>query len=103
MINANETTEVVDVMAKKWTIEVMIKLESGPRRYNELLKGLDQRITPKVFTRVLRRLEAERIVRRMMVNGSPPGVEYGLTDFGRSMLSALDALTRLWAMRKAVG
>jgi DNA-binding HxlR family transcriptional regulator len=99
MIRAAVATEVVDAMARKWAVEVADKLESGPRRYNELLKDLGDQITPKVFTRVLRRLEAENIIKREVVDRSPPGVQYRLTDFGCSLLAALDELALLWTER----
>jgi DNA-binding HxlR family transcriptional regulator len=99
MIRAAVATEVVDVIGRKWAVEVAEKLESGPRRYNELLKEVGDQITPKVFTRVLRRLEAENIIQREVVHLSPPGVQYQLTAFGSTLLAALDDLARLWAQR----
>ncbi len=99
MNRAVVATEVVDAMARKWAVEVADKLEKGPRRYNELLKDLGEPISPKVFTRVLRRLEAENIIKREVVDMSPPGVQYQLTDFGCSLLAALDELALLWAQR----
>jgi DNA-binding HxlR family transcriptional regulator len=99
MIRAAVATEVADAIGRKWAVEVAEKLEDGPRRYNELLKEVGDQITPKVFTRVLRRLEAENIVRREVVDRSPPGVQYRLTAFGASLLVALDDLARLWTKR----
>jgi DNA-binding HxlR family transcriptional regulator len=93
-------TEVIDTVARKWTVEIAEKLEGGPRRYNELLKDLDNQITPKVFTRALRRMEADNIVEREMIAGSPPRVEYTLTIFGRSLLAALDELAHVWSLRR---
>ncbi len=101
MIRAAVATQVVDAMARKWAVEVADKLENGPRRYNELLKDLGDQITPKVFTRVLRRLEAENIISREVVDRSPPGVQYRLTAFGSSLLAALDDLALLWTERHA--
>jgi DNA-binding HxlR family transcriptional regulator len=99
MIRVGVATEVVDTLARKWAVEVADRLEGGPRRYNELLKDLGEQITPKVFTRVLRRLEAENIIVRQIVNQSPPGVQYQLTPFGHSLLAALDDLAQLWTER----
>ena len=99
MNRAAVATEVVDAMARKWAVDVAEKLENGPRRYNELLKDLGEPISPKVFTRVLRRLEAENIIKREVVDMSPPGVQYQLTAFGCSLLAALDELALLWAER----
>jgi DNA-binding HxlR family transcriptional regulator len=99
MMRAAVATQVADAIGRKWAVEVAEKLEDGPRRYNELLKEVGDQITPKVFTRVLRRLEAENIVRREVVDKSPPGVQYRLTAFGASLLAALDDLARLWTER----
>lgn len=88
--------EAVGAISRKWTVEVADKLESGPQRYNQLLKEIDGQVTPKVFTRVLRRMEEHRIIDREMVDGSPPGVEYRLTDFGYELLAALDDLAKVW-------
>lgn len=99
MIRAHAAAECVDALAKKWAVEIVQTLERGPRRYNELRKEVSEQLTPKVFTRALRRLEAENIVRREVVNDSPPGVEYRLTAFGRSLLAALDDVAELWTRR----
>jgi DNA-binding HxlR family transcriptional regulator len=100
LIDAMCAVKVVDTIGRKWAVEVAATLESGPRRYNELLKDLGGRISPKVFTRVLRMLEAENIIQRRVVDRSPPGVQYHLTAFGRSLLAALDDLARVWAGRE---
>jgi len=99
MLRAAVAAEVADAIGRKWAVQVAEKLESGPRRYNELMKELDEQISPKVFTRVLRRLEAENIVHRELVDQSPPGVQYRLTTFGKSLLAALDDLAQLWNRR----
>lgn len=102
MIRAHAAVECVDALAKKWAVEIVQTLEHGPRRYNELRKEVSEQLTPKVFTRALRRLEAENIVRREVVNDSPPGVEYRLTAFGRSLLAALDDVAELWTRRHSL-
>jgi DNA-binding HxlR family transcriptional regulator len=103
VIDAALAGEVVDTIGRKWAVEVAARLEGGPRRYNELLKAVGDHITPKVFTRVLRMLEAENIIQREIMDHSPPGVQYRLTAFGRSLLAALDDLTRVWSERHLWG
>ncbi len=99
MARPDHAAQLADVIAKKWVAEVTYQLAAGPQRYNELLKGLNENVTAKVFTRVLRRLEADNIVRRDVVDQSPPGVIYRLTNFGYSLLPTLDNLAELWEQR----
>jgi len=99
VLRTQEAAEATDALAKKWAVEVTYQLAAGPQRYNELLKGLDETVTPKVFTRVLRRLEAENIVERHIVDQSPPGVVYQLTRFGYRLVAALDDIAELWQSR----
>jgi DNA-binding HxlR family transcriptional regulator len=90
-------------MAKKWAVEVIYSLADGPQRYNALLKGLDDNVTPKVFTRVLRRLEADNIIERHVLDQSPPMVVYEITDFGSSLVQTLDDMAQLWEGRHVRG
>jgi len=98
--NDESAVQAVETISRKWTIEIVTILERGPRRYNQLVRDLDAPVAPKVITRVLRRLAEEKVIVRELVDGSPPGVEYRLTPFGRSLLAMLEDLARLWAKRE---
>ena len=73
----------------KWAAMIVRCLESGPRRYSELRVPLS-RVTPKVLTQSLRRLERDGFVTRTVQLGPSPAVEYALTPLGRSMVEPLD-------------
>lgn len=79
----------------KWAALIIRCLEDGPRRFSELRVPL-RRVTPKVLTGSLRSLERSGLVRRTVLAGATPHVEYGLTPLGRSMLVPL-AAARAWA------
>ncbi|RKG80346.1 winged helix-turn-helix transcriptional regulator [Corallococcus terminator] len=49
-------------------------------------------ITHRVLTQTLRKLERNGRVRRRVIGGSPPGVEYALTPPGRSLQKPFAAL-----------
>ena len=49
-------------------------------------------ITEKMLTQQLRELEADGIVHRRVYPTVPPKVEYSLTDYGRSLKRALQAI-----------
>lgn len=78
----------------KWTGMIISCLEHGPRRFSELQVPL-RRITPKVLTETLRRLERDGLITRTAYPEIPPRVEYELTDLGRTLLEPL-AAARVW-------
>ncbi|WP_233597159.1 winged helix-turn-helix transcriptional regulator [Corallococcus exiguus] len=70
---------------------VLAVLVPGPRRFNALKRQLEG-ITQRVLTQTLRKLERNGMVRRRVLGGSPPGVEYALTPLGRSLQEPFAAL-----------
>ena len=77
-------------IADKWGGLVVLCLESGPRRFSELLVPL-RRVTPKVLTETLRALQRDGFVSRTEFDENPPRVEYELTALGRTLLPAIAA------------
>ncbi len=79
----------------KWTAMIVLCLEHGPRRFNEIRVPL-RRITPKVLTQTLRAMERDGLVTRTAYVEIPPRVEYELTPLGRSLLTLIEA-ARAWS------
>jgi DNA-binding HxlR family transcriptional regulator len=79
----------------KWTGMVVLCLEGGRRRFNEL-RGPLRGITPKVLTQTLRAMERDGLVTRTAYDENPPRVEYELTPLGRSLLTLIEA-ARAWS------
>lgn len=80
----------------KWAPLVLSCLEGGPRRFSELRVPL-HRVTAKVLTHSLRRLERDGLVLRTVHADPKRGVEYALSPLGRSMLEPL-AVACAWAI-----
>jgi len=78
----------------KWTAMVVLCLEHGPLRFNQLRIPL-RRISPKVLSETLRAMERDGLVSRDVYDENPPRVEYTLTPLGRSLLTLVDA-ARAW-------
>ena len=74
-----------------WTPNIVWYLRAGPRRFNEL-RGDVAGVSAKVLSQRLRRLQADGIVERHVIPTSPPTVEYELTELGRELLPAVDAI-----------
>jgi DNA-binding HxlR family transcriptional regulator len=86
---------VVDRIGDKWSIYVVDRLSRGPRRFSELLRGIDG-ITARMLTVTLRGLERDGIVTRTLHAAVPPRVDYALTPLGHTLLGPIGALVA-WA------
>jgi DNA-binding HxlR family transcriptional regulator len=81
----------LQLVGDKWTLLVVRDLEQGPRRTTELLAGLHP-ISSRTLMDRLRDLERDALIERRDLGGSPPHVEYVLTERGRRLTPLLDAL-----------
>jgi len=88
-------SEVLARVGDKWTVLVVSTLGDGPKRFNELRRGLGS-ISQRMLTLTLRGLERDGLVTRTIFPTIPPRVEYELTRLGRSLLEPVSSLG-LWA------
>ncbi|MEU8513468.1 helix-turn-helix domain-containing protein [Kitasatospora sp. NPDC048722] len=86
-----------DLLANTWNAVVVWALRHGPERPGELRDRIGG-ISPKVLTETLRRLQFNGLVERRAYAGSPPHVEYSLTELGRTLLEPVEAFGA-WAFR----
>jgi DNA-binding HxlR family transcriptional regulator len=87
-------TGALQLVGDKWTMLVVRDLARGARRTTELLTNLHP-ISSRTLVGRLRDMESDRLVERHDFGGSPPHVEYVLTERGRLLMPLLDALQRL--------
>lgn len=79
----------------KWKCIILCHLKNKSVRFLELQR-ITKGITQKVLTEQLKSLEADGIVERVSYPEIPPRVEYQLTEKGRDLIPALDAIEK-WA------
>lgn len=91
-----ESRQALELIADKWTALIVYALVDGPRRHGELRRTVDG-ISQKMLTQTLRRMEAEGLVERDVLDRVPPHVEYSLTPLGRTLQKPLVAICE-WAM-----
>jgi len=84
-----------ELSATKWSILVLDELKSGARRYGEIRRALPK-VSARMLTYTLRRLEKDGLVVRRAVAGAVPHVEYRLTPLGGSLLAPMRTLCK-WA------
>jgi DNA-binding HxlR family transcriptional regulator len=81
----------IGLLSSKWSVDVLLALGDGQRRYHELLEDLSP-ISEKVLTQTLRAMERDGLVVRRVHAEVPPRVEYALSSLGATMAPPLKAL-----------
>ncbi|HYN85587.1 MAG TPA: helix-turn-helix domain-containing protein [Pyrinomonadaceae bacterium] len=81
----------LQVVGDKWTMLVVRELTGGARRTTELIAALHP-ISSRTLVGRLRDMERDSLIERRNLRGSPPHVEYLLTERGRLLVPLLDAL-----------
>lgn len=87
-------TGALQLVGDKWTMLVVRDLSTGARRTTELLAALHP-ISSRTLVGRLRDMERDALIERRDFGGSPPHVEYVLTERGRRLLPFLEALRNL--------
>jgi DNA-binding HxlR family transcriptional regulator len=77
----------------KWKPLLLRELKAGALRFGELRRRVPE-ASHKVVTEQLRQLEAAGIVERRVVPGAIPGMEYRLTEYGRTLRPILTDLSK---------
>jgi DNA-binding HxlR family transcriptional regulator len=93
-LDHTECRKVSQILARvgdKWSVLVIMQIESGPRRFNEIKRAIGG-ISQRMLTLTLRGLERDGLVTRIIFPTIPPRVEYELTNLGRSLCRPVIAL-----------
>lgn len=90
-------SEILDRVAGKWAIGILIAAARGPVRFSELERDITG-ISRRMLTLNLRKLEREGLLVRTVYPVVPPRVEYACTPMALELNQALLALTG-WARR----
>ncbi|MEW2623459.1 helix-turn-helix domain-containing protein [Streptomyces sp. NPDC048106] len=96
-VEACPVREVLDRVAGKWSILIIVAAARGPVRFTELERSIEG-ISRRMLTLTLRNLERDGLLRRTVYATVPPRVEYELTDIARELHKSLLSLTD-WAER----
>ncbi len=94
--NCRTVTEILSRVGDKWSVQVVVQLGEGPKRFNEL-RRIVTGISQRMLTLTLRGLERDGLVSRTVTPTIPPRVDYELTDLGRSLVGPLHGI-ELWAL-----
>ena len=91
------TRNIVTRLAEKWTLWTMAELAAAeaPVRFSALMLKVEG-VSQKSLTKVLRQLERDGLVTRVVFAQVPPRVEYEITPLAMEMLELVHPLWK-WA------
>jgi DNA-binding HxlR family transcriptional regulator len=87
--------EILDRVGGKWSVQVIVEVAQGPRRFTELLNSIEG-LSRRMLTLTLRGLERDGLVERTVYPTVPAKVEYTATELACGLYQPLEALA-LWA------
>lgn len=77
----------------KWKTVILYHLKEEKKRYHELRKNMPT-VTERTLSLQLKQLEKDGLVSRTVYTAKPPlKVEYALTDFGKTFVPVLEAIS----------
>jgi DNA-binding HxlR family transcriptional regulator len=91
------TRDIVMRLAEKWTLWTLAELAeaNAPMRFSRLMERVEG-VSQKSLTKVLRQLERDGLVTRVVFAEVPPRVEYAITELALEMLELVHPLWK-WA------
>src|SRR5918998_241081 len=81
----------VELIGKRWSGAILAVLMGGALHFSEI-RRLVPDISDRLLSERLKELEAEGIVQRRVIDGSPVRTEYSLTDKGKALEPSVRAL-----------
>jgi DNA-binding HxlR family transcriptional regulator len=89
-----------ELVGERWTLLIVRELLLGPRRFTDLRERLDG-VSASVLTQRLQALEEASLVARRYLEPPAASTVYELTETGRALEPAVNALVR-WGVRFAL-
>lgn len=88
------------LISGQWALIICCYLSEGKLRFGELKKCIPN-ITERMLTLQLRKMEANKIVKRTVYAEVPPRVEYELTEIGQKLTPIMKQLEE-WGRQQKV-
>jgi DNA-binding HxlR family transcriptional regulator len=82
-----------EVLNGKWKSSLLYQIAMGVQRPSALQRHIPD-ATRRVLNVQLNELERHGLISKTIYPQLPPKVEYSLTDFGRTLLPVIEAMTR---------
>jgi DNA-binding HxlR family transcriptional regulator len=89
--------DAMDVLSGKWKISIISSIcYYNERRFSDILNDVSG-ISNKMLSKELKELEANKLVKRNVLDTQPVTVQYHLTEYGRTLQTIINNLAE-WGM-----
>ena len=89
--------DTMEILSGKWKIQIIGSLRfSGKQRFMDLLRNTEG-IAAKMLSKELQDLEANKLVKRTVMNTKPITVEYEITEYGKGLDKVIHEIVS-WGM-----
>lgn len=89
--------DAMDVLNGKWKISIISSIcFYTERRFSDILNDVDG-ISNKMLSKELKELEANKLIKRTVLDTQPVTVKYNLTEYGRTLQTIINNLAD-WGM-----
>jgi DNA-binding HxlR family transcriptional regulator len=95
----------MEIIARPWTPQIVRAMLAGTRRFSAFTAAIPG-LSDRLLSERLKTLEAEDVVVRSVLGERPVRIEYGLTEKGRALGAAIEALSEwaeIWVDQDAPG
>ena len=75
--------DTIYVIGGKWKLPIINSICNGNRRFREIERNIPG-ITPRMLSRELKEMEANKLLKRTVISTSPKMVEYSPTEYCHS-------------------
>ncbi|MBP3944091.1 helix-turn-helix transcriptional regulator [Sphingobacteriaceae bacterium WQ 2009] len=90
----NAVKDSMELLTGKWKIHILgTLLYGGKMRFMDLQRDIEG-IGSKMLSKELQDLELNQLITRTVLSTKPITVEYELTDFGKTLEPAIDAIAQ---------
>jgi DNA-binding HxlR family transcriptional regulator len=95
----------MEIIARRWTPQILRAMLVGTTRFSAFTAAIPG-LSDRLLSERLKALEAEDVVVRTVLGDRPVRIEYGLTEKGRALGAAIEALSEwaeIWVSEDAPG
>ncbi len=89
--NGCPVTHCLNKIGGKWKPVILFLIRKDCNRFSMLKRAIPD-ISKQMLVNQLRELEADGILNRRVYAEVPPRVEYGISDYGKTLLPVIDTM-----------
>ncbi|WP_439696247.1 winged helix-turn-helix transcriptional regulator [Mucilaginibacter sp. AW1-7] len=90
--------DAMDVLNGKWKISIISSIcYYNKRRFSDILNDVNG-ISNKMLSKELKELEANKLIKRTVLDTQPVTVQYNLTEYGQTLQTIINNLAD-WGMK----